>query len=84
MGDRDGCPMVCVGVGVVAALGVEGVDFGFDGVGAARDGLEHGVGAESVEVGARVGEGQAVGDGTEGECGVERESKLQSVRLILH
>lgn len=40
-----------------AAAGREGLDLGVHGGGLARHGLEHGVAAEGVEVGARVREG---------------------------
>lgn len=46
--------------------------------GLARDGFEHGVGAESVEIGAGVGEREFRGDGAEGEGGVKCESSFIS------
>lgn len=56
------------------AGGVEGGDAGVDGARGARDGFEHGVAAEGVEVGAGEGEGEGGGDAREGEGGGEGES----------
>jgi hypothetical protein len=47
--------------------------FFVDGFGTARDGFEHGVGAEGVHVGTGVGEGQALRDALEREGGMESE-----------
>lgn len=52
---------------------VDGPDLGVDGRGLARHRLEHGVAAERVEVGARVGEGQLLRDGGERDRRMQRE-----------
>lgn len=61
-------------------VGVEGFNFGVDGGGLPGDGFEHGVAAEGVEVGAGVGKGELLGDGGEGDGGVEGES--EGLRLV--
>lgn len=58
----------------MGGLSRQELDFGVDGGGLARDGFEHGVGAEGVEVGAGIGEGEAGSDGGEGDGRVEGES----------
>ena len=67
-GDGDG------GFVVGGALGVDCRDAVVDLAGGARDGFEHGVAAEGVEVCAREGEGELAGDAGEGEGGGEGES----------
>lgn len=55
---------------------VEVLDFRVDFGGLARHGFEHGVAAEGVEVGASVGVRELLGDGAEGDAGVESESGI--------
>ena len=68
---------ICCGDFGFTFLGIAGVDggeFGIDERGLPCHGFEHGVGAESVKIGARVGERELRGDAGEGEGWVECES----------
>jgi len=49
------------------AVGVDGGDADVDGARRARYCFQHGVGAEGVEIGAGVGEGECLSDGAEGQ-----------------
>lgn len=51
-----------------------------DFLGGSGDGFEHGVGAESVEVGTGVSEWEGIGDGFQRELGMEGKSVVTSAR----
>ena len=67
---------------VGAGGSVELPDLGVDQGGLAGDGFQHGIGAESVKVGAGVGEGETLGDGAEGDGWVQGESVCGGYMLV--